>query len=58
MCVRAELRPGLLEEAYTECLAAELTSRGFRVLSNTPSQFCISRLVEPGGVSIKHAEFR
>jgi GxxExxY protein len=28
MCVHTELGPGLLEEAYKQCLAAELTSRG------------------------------
>jgi len=32
MCVHTELGPGLLEEAYKQCLAAELTSRGFHVL--------------------------
>ena len=32
MCVHTELGPGLLEEAYKQCLAAELKSRGFHVL--------------------------
>ena len=32
MCVHTELGPGLLEEAYKQCRAAELTLRGFHVL--------------------------
>jgi GxxExxY protein len=32
MCVHTELGPGLLEEAYKPCLAAELTSRWLHVL--------------------------